>query len=116
MNILTVDVSSVEVRRDEATIAAGRKLFLQHCLQCHLPDGSGGVGADLTDDTWVIGGDTETIIRVIAAGTTNGMPGWGGMLSTEQLSAVTSYVVSINPHLHADVSSTDDEKDDTFLP
>lgn len=102
LNAMVVDVSDVTVSRDPLVVAQGRKIFLQHCLQCHLPDGSGGVGANLTDDSWVLGGDLPTIIQVIAAGTTNGMPGWGGMLGSEDLGAVTSYIVSINPHLIID--------------
>lgn len=97
--LVPIDIAPLKLSDDEDTLRRGRSLYLQHCLQCHLPDGSGGVGLSLVDDAWVLGGDTDTILRVIAGGTTNGMPGWGNSFSPEDLSAVTSYVFSINPHL-----------------
>lgn len=99
LNALTIDLNAIPLSNDEATLKQGRKIYLQHCLQCHLPDGSGGVGANLTDNEWVLGDNLTTILSVIAAGTTNAMPGWSGMLSLEDIGAVTSYVYSINPYI-----------------
>lgn len=99
LNAVHVDVDAIPIANDDATLAEGRKLYMRHCLQCHLPDGSGGVGANLTDDQWVLGSDLSTILRVISAGTTNGMPGWSGMLSPEDIGAVTAYLYSMNPHI-----------------
>lgn len=99
LNAVTVDVSAIPIATDEATLANGRKLYMRHCLQCHLPDGSGGVGASLTDDQWILGDDLSTILQVISAGTTNGMPGWSGLLSPEEIGAVTAYLYSLNPHI-----------------
>lgn len=103
---VTVDLSEITLSADEDTLRQGRRIYLQHCLQCHLPDGRGGVGASLVDDDWVHGNDLDTILRVISAGTSNGMPGWSGLLNEEELGAVTSYVYSINPHLEPPTDRT----------
>ena len=41
---------------DPATIAAGKTLFATNCVACHLPDGGGLIGPNLTDDRWIHGG------------------------------------------------------------
>jgi cytochrome c-L len=38
-------------RGDPAAIARGSALYTENCQACHLPDGSGGMGADLTGET-----------------------------------------------------------------
>ena len=37
---------------DAAAIAAGEQLFKRWCRSCHLTDGSGAIGPNLTDDQW----------------------------------------------------------------
>lgn len=99
LNHLTVDTQSIVLDQSVEGAKAGRAIFLRHCMQCHLGSGTGGVGADLTDDQWVIGSTPQDIINVIAAGTTNGMPGWSGVLSAEEIGQVAGWVISNNPSL-----------------
>ncbi|MGB7301243.1 MAG: c-type cytochrome [Burkholderiaceae bacterium] len=37
---------------NEAVIAKGKKIYNQLCQACHLPDGTGRIGPNLTDETW----------------------------------------------------------------
>lgn len=97
LNHLTIDTQSIVIDQSEEGAKAGRSIFLRHCMQCHLGTGTGGVGADLTDDQWVIGGTPQDIVNVIAAGTTNGMPGWSGVLSAEEIGQVAGWVLSNHP-------------------
>lgn len=39
-------------RADPEAIAAGQKLYAKWCQACHLKDGSGRIGPNLTDDQW----------------------------------------------------------------
>ena len=39
-------------RGDEEAMAAGKKLYLKWCKACHLKDGRGRIGPNLTDGTW----------------------------------------------------------------
>ena len=43
----------VMMSRTEANVAAGREVFVKHCVQCHLDDGRGSVGPNLTDEYWI---------------------------------------------------------------
>lgn len=104
---LTVDLQNITVTHDEPNIRDGRRVFLRHCMQCHLTDGRGGVGADLTDDQWAIGSDEATLLHTIASGTTGGMPGWGNLLTHEELGNVTAYLYTINPSLQRTREATD---------
>lgn len=99
LNILTIQVEDVPLEYSEASVAEGRKVFVRHCMQCHLSDGAGAVGANLKDDHWVLGSTPPELVQVIAAGTTQGMPGWSGVLSLEEIGHVTSWVIANNPTL-----------------
>ena len=45
----------VMMSQTEAKVAEGREIFVKHCVQCHLDDGRGSVGPNLTDGFWVHG-------------------------------------------------------------
>src|SRR5690606_34661694 len=51
-----VDANTVEQLTDEADIKAGQAIFQANCVACHMPDGGGGIGPNLTDDNWILGG------------------------------------------------------------
>jgi cytochrome c-L len=37
---------------DAGAIAGGKELYERHCAACHLKDGKGRIGPNLTDDEW----------------------------------------------------------------
>ena len=45
-----VDESTVTALTDVGEIAAGKEIFVKTCAPCHLADGGGVVGPNLTDD------------------------------------------------------------------
>jgi mono/diheme cytochrome c family protein len=50
-------------------VAAGGKLYLSYgCNGCHGGTGGGGMCPPLTNDTWVYGGDDDTLFRLVAYG------------------------------------------------
>lgn len=54
---------------DAAIVAAGSKLYLGYgCNGCHGGNGGGGMCPPLTNDTWVYGGDDDTLFRLVAYG------------------------------------------------
>lgn len=53
-----------------AIVAAGQKLYMKSgCNGCHGGGGGGGMCPPLTNDTWVYGGDDDTLFRLVADGT-----------------------------------------------
>ncbi|HTT42422.1 MAG TPA: c-type cytochrome [Steroidobacteraceae bacterium] len=54
---------------DADVVAAGGKLYLSYgCNGCHGGTGGGGMCPPLTNDTWVYGGDDDTLFRLVAYG------------------------------------------------
>ena len=54
---------------DADAVAAGGKLYLNYgCNGCHGGTGGGGMCPPLTNDTWVYGGDDDTLFRLVAYG------------------------------------------------
>jgi cytochrome c oxidase cbb3-type subunit 3 len=79
-----------------AVVDVGRARFERSCAPCHGPNAQGLIGPNLTDDRWIHGGSVEQIFQTVAKGwPAKGMPPWGRALKPDELSAVVSYVRSI---------------------
>ena len=79
---------------DETRAALGKRQFAM-CAACHGADARGNpaLGApNLTDSTWLYGGDYARIEETIRNGRNGFMPAWRGRLSDDQVRAVTAYV------------------------
>jgi cytochrome c oxidase cbb3-type subunit 3 len=82
--------------KDPSSRALGAATFSTMCGSCHLPDGGGLIGPNLTDVYWLHGDQPLDIIKTINEGVAaKGMPAWGKILKPEQLEAVAAYVVSL---------------------
>ncbi len=78
-------------------IEKGRQLFAQNCASCHGPEAKGLVGPNLTDNTWIHGGDPEQIYKTITVGVKEkGMPTWGPVLGAEKVAHAVSFVYSLS--------------------
>lgn len=78
--------------------SAGKTLFSDNCAPCHQSGGQGKVGfsPNLTDDYWMYGGSYEQIQTTITAGRHGIMPPFKNSLNDEQLTQVSSYVLSLS--------------------
>jgi len=76
---------------------AGQKIFKSFCAACHAVDGGGGIGPNLTDEHWILGGGIKNIYNTIAEGGRDGkgMISWKASLSPEKMQQVASYVLSL---------------------
>ncbi len=76
---------------DTPATVDGGAVYDDNCAGCHGGDGSGGVGPALAGGAVVDAfPDPADQIAVITEGR-NGMPGFGGSLSAEEIQAVTDY-------------------------
>ena len=81
---------------NEEVVSQGESVYMTNCANCHGQKGEGGIGANLTDENWIHGGSIKDVYDTVQNGVSDaGMPAWGGMLSQEDLVAVTAYVESI---------------------
>lgn len=98
-----------ELKPDEATIrrymdddlamTGMASLFKGKCARCHMPDGSGNVGPNLTDRYWIHVRKLTDIPNVIKNGVQiKGMPAWGDRLTETQIVLLASYVARLQRH------------------
>lgn len=89
--------TNVVLFSDATNLAAGKKIFETICIACHMIDGGGGIGPNLTDDHWILGGGIETIYHTISEGGRpgKGMIAWKATLKPEERQQVASYVISL---------------------
>jgi cytochrome c oxidase cbb3-type subunit 3 len=77
--------------------SAGKVRYETMCVACHGADGRGnaGLGApDLTDRTWLYGGNFERVAESIRDGRTGVMPAWGRRLNEDELRLITAWVLA----------------------
>mgnify|MGYP000137832668 CR=1 FL=1 len=83
---------------DTAAAERGKPLFSQACATCHGQNAKGnqGMGApNLTNDTWLYGGDRKTIMETLQYGRQGHMPAQA-QLSEDQIHLMTAYVYRLS--------------------
>jgi cytochrome c oxidase cbb3-type subunit III len=95
-DLLTVD--KVTYLTDAADLAVGKTIFEQNCVACHAVDGGGGIGPNLVDNHWILGGDVKEIFTTISEGGRDGkgMVPWKAQLKPTEIQKVSSYILSLN--------------------
>jgi cytochrome c oxidase cbb3-type subunit 3 len=92
----TLDASNVTLLNDQASLEAGKAIFLNSCKVCHLEQGQGLVGPNLTDNYWIHGCTISQIFNLITVGVPEkGMISWKAQLSPAQIQQVASYIISL---------------------
>jgi cytochrome c oxidase cbb3-type subunit 3 len=91
-----VDENSVVALTDAPALAAGKEIFGKTCVACHLADGGGSVGPNLTDEYWIHSGGIADIFKTLKYGWPDkGMQAWASTYSPVQLQQIASYVMSL---------------------
>ncbi len=94
------------VQATAESIAAGQKLYVEHCSECHGDEGKGDgmMGedldtppADLTDAEWKHGETDGELFVVIRDGTKDGMKKFGKKLTATDMWNLVNYLRSIGP-------------------
>lgn len=77
-------------------IASGKILYDKNCAVCHLADGGGATGPNLTDVYWIHGGGISDVFKSIKYGWPDkGMIAWKDNFSAKQLAQLTSFIKSL---------------------
>ncbi len=79
-------------------VAKGEEVYELNCMPCHMEQGQGDVGPNLTDDHWLIAkGTPETIYPVVFNGSeANGMPVWSELISKEEMYQAVAYIMTFH--------------------
>jgi cytochrome c oxidase cbb3-type subunit 3 len=79
-------------------IAAGEAVFAANCAACHGEKGTGNIemgSRNLTDLSWLYGGDRKTIFETVWNGRQGQMPTWEGRLSPVQRKILALYIADL---------------------
>jgi cytochrome c oxidase cbb3-type subunit 3 len=92
------DDSNIVALTDEESITKGEALFASKtCTACHLSDLGGSIGPNLTDNTWILGGDVKSLYNTISKGGRpgKGMIAWESTISRDERILLASYIISM---------------------
>jgi len=94
-NNLLISADNVTFLTDAVDLTAGKALFDGTCKVCHLADGEGAVGPNLTDKYWLYGGAAGDLFTSVTEGRPNGMPAQKSSLNERQIQQLISYIHSL---------------------
>jgi len=89
--------TDIKLLTDATSLEEGKKVWTTYCVACHMADGGGGIGPNMTDDKWILGGGMEKIFHTISEGGRpgKGMVSWKSVIKIEQRQQVASYVITL---------------------
>lgn len=91
------DIEKAELLSDASSLKRGRAVFNLNCASCHAKDGGGGIGPNLTDKNWILGGGFKNVFNTVYNGgrSGKGMIAWKVTLKPQDIQKVASYVLSL---------------------
>lgn len=92
------DLSRVQIAAATIAHPDGAKIFGAQCSACHGADARGNpeLGApNLTDATWLYGGDLQTIFETVWYGRQGHMPSWEARLGTRNVKLLAAYLADL---------------------
>lgn len=108
-----VDFNTVELLTEASDLANGKKIFDTNCVACHKADGGGGIGPNLTDEYWVLGGGIKNVFKTISQGGRDGkgMIAWSkNGLKPSDIAQVASYVLQFQGTTPAEPKAPEGDK------
>jgi len=84
----------VKLLTDKASLAKGSETWHKICAACHMADGGGLVGPNMTDNYWIHGNTVQDLYNVVTNGViSKGMLSYKDQLSDEARLQVVSYIL-----------------------
>ncbi len=92
-----IDVNTVTLLTNASDLSAGKTVFELNCIACHMADGGGGIGPNLTDEHWILGGGIKNVFKVVSDGGRDGkgMIAWKQILKPSEIVQVSSYLLTL---------------------
>ena len=97
LNIVPKAPNWSTIKNDSETLKKGFQHYQKSCSKCHGMDHEGSFEAPiLNDTTWIYPNNRETLFKIISEVTPNKkMRGWNTNLKTEDIQALTLYILSL---------------------
>jgi cytochrome c oxidase cbb3-type subunit 3 len=95
----------------------GKRLYAAYnCAPCHGVNGGGAIGPPLIDDKWIYGASADQIYATISQGRPDGMPSFGGHITTQQIWQLVAYVQSMAGQVKATSAPSRNDDQMAALP
>jgi cytochrome c oxidase cbb3-type subunit 3 len=95
----------------------GKRLYAAYnCAPCHGVNGGGAIGPPLIDDKWIYGAKPDQIYATISQGRPDGMPSFGGHITTQQIWQLVAYVESMSGQVAPTSAPSRNDDQMTGLP
>jgi len=86
---------NVVLLEDATSLANGEATWTKICAVCHLPDGGGLVGPNMTDNFWIHGNTVEELYNISTVGVIEkGMLPYKDQLSNQERLEVVSFILT----------------------
>jgi cytochrome c oxidase cbb3-type subunit 3 len=107
-----ITAENVILLTDDSDLKRGRAIFNINCASCHLVDGGGSIGPNLTDEYWILGGGIKNVFTTISNGgrSGKGMIAWNKTLKPADMAKVSSYLLSMQGTTPAKAKEPQGEK------
>ncbi|WP_088323691.1 cbb3-type cytochrome c oxidase N-terminal domain-containing protein [Polaribacter tangerinus] len=107
-----ITAETVTLLTDTKDLNRGKAVFNLNCASCHLSDGGGAIGPNLTDEYWILGGGIKNVFNTVAKGGRDGkgMIAWDKTLKAADIAKVSSYVISLQGTTPATAKAPEGEK------
>ncbi len=91
-----IDFETVTQLTEVSDLEAGKAIYNTNCVACHMADGGGGIGPNLTDPNWILGGGIKNVFKTISEGGRDGkgMIAWKSTLKPSEMQQVSSYLLT----------------------
>ena len=106
-----VDFNTVTLLTDAGDLSKGKSIYEMNCVACHMADGGGGIGPNLTDREWILGGGIKNVFHTISEGGRDGkgMIAWKQSLKPAEMAQVASYVLTFQGQTAANPKAPEGE-------
>jgi cytochrome c oxidase cbb3-type subunit 3 len=107
-----ITAENVTLLTDAKDLGRGKAVFNLNCASCHLSDGGGSIGPNLTDEYWILGGGVKNVFNTLVNGGRDGkgMISWKNTLKPADMAKVASYVISLQGTTPATAKAPQGEK------
>jgi cytochrome c oxidase cbb3-type subunit 3 len=93
----STEAFEIKVLTDQSSLANGKAIFDKICSVCHLIDGGGLVGPNMTDDYWIHGNTIQEMFNTVTNGVLEkGMISYKDQYSPQQRLEVLSYIITLH--------------------
>ncbi len=91
-----LDSRLLALSKNAKAVKAGKEVYTQSCVACHGANAEGVIGPNLTDSSWLHGGQAYQIHTVVSKGWTGtAMVAWEPVLGKDKVDQVVAYLLTI---------------------